>query len=146
MKKTVRWALTAAAVAAVAIQLVPVTRTNPSPRTVVAVPPEVHQVLQRACYDCHSNDTRWPWYSRVAPVSWLVAHDVSEGREHLNFSVWPQISTAQRAKAKHEIAEALSEGEMPPWLYLPAHPDAKLTAEELSLLRGWAAASEARLR
>jgi hypothetical protein len=68
------------------IQLIPIRRDNPPATGSVAAPPEVMSILRRSCYDCHSNETIWPWYSRVAPVSWLVARDVHEGRRHVNFS------------------------------------------------------------
>ncbi|MBL8897332.1 MAG: heme-binding domain-containing protein, partial [Planctomycetes bacterium] len=86
----------------------------------------------RACFDCHSNETRWPWYSNVAPISWLVQRDVDEGRAELNFSRFDQPQ-----KEAHESAEVVLEGEMPPWFYLPTHPEARLTADEQAeLVRG----------
>ena len=72
-------------VALAAIQLVPVHRTNPPVRVEVNAPEEVMAIIQRACYDCHSNETRWPWYSRVAPVSWFVVSHVKKARGDLNF-------------------------------------------------------------
>jgi hypothetical protein len=85
--------------------------------------------MHRACFDCHSNETVWPWYSNIAPVSWLVQRDVNGGRRHLNFSEWeiPQ----QHAK---DVAEQVREGEMPPWFYLPMHPSARLTSTEKQAL------------
>jgi hypothetical protein len=79
----------------------------------------------------------WPWYSFVAPVSWQIAHDVREGREALNFSTWNRLSTKERLEAMHESWEEVAEGEMPPWLYLPPHPDARLSSDERSVLRAW---------
>ena len=81
----------------------------------------------------------WPWYSRVAPVSFLVAHDVREGREHLNFSTWNRLSTTEQARAIHECWEEVEEGEMPLWFYTPLHPEARLSEEDLQLLEAWAA-------
>jgi hypothetical protein len=118
-------------------QLVPVSRTNPPIEREVDAPPEVRALLERSCYDCHSHASRWPWYSWVAPVSWLVAHDVSEAREHLNFSTWGRYDAAERGENLEEIAEVLEEGEMPPWFYLPLHPDARLSDAELATLRAW---------
>ena len=87
----------------------------------------------RACFDCHSNLTTWPWYSNVAPMSWLVQSDVDSGREALNFSDW---GNAHEADAD-EIAEAIRGGSMPPWYYTPAHRDAKLSGtEKEELIRG----------
>ncbi len=121
-----------------AIQLVPVDRTNPPVEEEVPVPPEVRDVLVRACYDCHSNETVWPWYAHVAPVSWLVARDVHEGREALNFSTWNRLTTREQVEALRESWEEVEEGEMPLWFYLPTHPEARLTDRDRALLRAWA--------
>ena len=89
-------------VALVAIQLVPVDRTSPPVTADIAAPANVRAVLKRACYDCHSNETTWPWYSRVAPVSWLVARDVREGRKELNFSDWGGYAAKRQARKLKE--------------------------------------------
>jgi hypothetical protein len=125
-----------AAVLALA-QLVPVSRTNPPVEQEVDAPPEVRAILERSCYDCHSHATRWPWYSWIAPVSWLLAHDVTEAREHLNFSTWGRYDAAERAENLEEMAEMVEEGEMPPWFYLPLHRDARLSAADLATLTAW---------
>lgn len=122
----------------IVIQFVPVDTSNPPVTADIPSSPEVKAVLRRACYDCHSNETRWPWYSRVAPASWLTARDVREGRAELNFSTWNEYSTQQRVKKIKESWEEVAEGEMPPWFYLPAHRDARLSAEDRVLLRDWA--------
>jgi hypothetical protein len=98
----------------------------------------VRAILRRACYDCHSNETFWPWYSRIAPISWLVARDVHEGRKELNFSTWNRYTTKQQLKNFKESWAEVAEGEMPPWIYLPVHRDAVLSAEDRRLLRTWA--------
>ena len=116
----------------VVIQLVPYGRDHGNP-PVLAEPawnaPATRVLAQRACFDCHSNEVRWPWYSHVAPVSWLVQHDVDEGRAVLNFSEWqrPQEEAG-------ESAEALREGEMPPRIYPWMHGHARLSAEERAQL------------
>lgn len=120
------------------IQLYPITPTNPPVEMDVPANSDAKEVLRRACYDCHSNETRWPWYSRVAPVSWLVERDVREGREALNFSTWNRYSTQERIELMAEGWEEVEEGEMPPWFYLPAHRDAILAPRDESLLRAWA--------
>ena len=90
------------------------------------------ELFARSCADCHSNRTRWPWYSRVAPLSWLVASDVREAREHLNVSEWDRPQ-----KDADEAAEEVREGEMPLRSYLVAHPEARLTdAERAELAAG----------
>lgn len=138
VRQSLKWSGMAAVVALVAIQLVPVDRTNPPVESEVPAPPEVREVLRRACYDCHSNESVWPWYSRVAPVSWLVAHDVQKGREELNFSTWNRLTTKDQVEKMKESWEEVEESEMPPWFYLPAHRDARLTDRDRALLQEWA--------
>lgn len=130
-----------AALAMLAVaQFFPPTRTNPAfdPASGFAVvarsPVEVHSILKRACHDCHSNETVWPWYSRVAPVSWLVAQDVEEGRTHLNFSEWGRFGPEMARTRLREVCEQARGGQMPPWYYLPAHPAAKLSPTDVSTL------------
>lgn len=122
------------------LQLIPVDRTNPPVEQDLAASPAIKSILKRACYDCHSNETVWPWYSRVAPISWLVAWDVREGREELNFSTWNRYKPKQRAKKIKETWEEVEEGEMPPWFYLPLHPEARVSDRDRQVLRDWAAA------
>lgn len=124
-----------------AIQFVPVDRSNPPVEGDVPASSEVKAVLKRACYDCHSNETVWPLYSYIAPASWMVAKDVREGRDHLNFSTWPQIDTQEQIEKMHEVWEEVADGEMPPWFYTPVHRDAQLTSEDKTLLRNWAIGS-----
>ena len=137
VKRIVRWSIAALAITLVVIQFIPVDRTNPPVETEVRATVEVRQVLRRACYDCHSNETIWPWYSRIAPVSWLVARDVREGREELNFSTWNRPTTKERIKALHESQETVEEGEMPLWFDIPTHPQARLSVQDRSVLRAW---------
>ena len=129
------------AIAAVAlllvIQLVPVDRSNPPVESEVPADAETRAILKRACYDCHSHETRWPWYAKVAPVSWLVAHDVEEGREHLNFSAWNRYDAKKQAKKLDEVWEEVEEGEMPLWFYVPLHPEAKLSDADLARIEAW---------
>lgn len=122
----------------VAIQFVPVDRTNPPVTAPMTAPPAVNDLLRRACFDCHSNETIWPWYAYVAPASWLVARDVVEGRKHLNLSTWGDFSSTKRESKASEMAEEVEAGEMPPSQYLLIHRDAVLTPEEKHVLRAWA--------
>jgi len=122
-----------------------VDKTNPPVQQDVAAPPEVAAVLQRACYDCHSNETVWPWYSNVAPISWLLARDVREGRRELNFSAWNEYNAKKQTKKLKEIAEEVAEGEMPPWLYIAAHRHAALSQADAERLRVWTAEERAKL-
>jgi cytochrome c551/c552 len=116
------------------IQLIPtgVSYTDPP---VVAEPnwvsSQTRALAQRACFDCHSNETVWPWYSRVAPVSWLVAKDVNEGRQKQNFSDWDPAALSRGGKdPADEIIREIQNGSMPPWYYTLLHPTASLSAEE----------------
>jgi mono/diheme cytochrome c family protein len=129
-----RLALAAGAVLA-AIQLVPVERTNPPVESEVDAPAEVKAILRRACWDCHSHETVWPLQAYVAPVSWLVAHDVEEGREEMNFSRWSEVDPARVAR---KLPEEVGEGEMPPRLYALAHPGARLSDADRAVLVAWA--------
>ena len=115
-----------------ALQLVPYGRshTNPTRRVEPAWDTEATRALAvRACYDCHSNETAWPWYSHVVPMSWLLQRDVDEGRRKLNFLEWDRPQ-----KEARESAKAVRKGKMPPWYYTPLHPDARLTAAESQAL------------
>jgi hypothetical protein len=133
--RRLRLALTAIAlllaVGFVAIQLVPYGRDHGDRggRRIAWDSPRTKQLMVEACMDCHSNETRWPWYSNVAPVSWLVQRDVDEGRHELNLSTEdPDVE---------EMIERIREGSMPPWQYKPAHPAAWLSdAERRELIRG----------
>ncbi len=120
-----------------AIQAVPVSRTNPPVESDVDAPPVVKALLRRACYDCHSHETVWPLYARIAPLSWLISHDVLEGREELDFSRWTALDDARRVKALKKVAEEVGDEEMPPWSYRLAHPRARLTASERNVLVEW---------
>jgi hypothetical protein len=121
----------------IGIQFRTVERTNPPVHGDFNQPAEVKEVFQRACYDCHSNETKWPFYSYVAPFSWLVVKDVNEGREELNFSNWQRMSGVKQSKKKKEIWEEVDEGEMPFWYYVPLHPEAKLSEQDKDIIRKW---------
>lgn len=115
-------------------------RTNPPVSGEIDAPADVKAVLDRACYDCHSNRTVWPWYSRVAPMSWLLYRDVMEGRRRLNFSEWDKVPADKRARRIAACAREVKSGDMPLWLYLPLHPTAKLSDADKALIEKWAAA------
>ena len=131
MMRWVKWGLATLIGALIVIQVVPYGRDHANP-PVVAEPgwdsAPTRDLAVRACFDCHSNETVWPWYSNVAPLSWLVQRDVDEGREELNFSEW------NRPQEGEEAAETVGDGSMPPGQYLLTHPDARLTDAELSTL------------
>ena len=120
---------------AVLIQVVPCghSHTNPPASGEPAWDsPATRELFHRACFDCHSNETVYPWYSNVAPVSWLLARDVNGGRSHLNFTEWDKAQ-----KHAKDVATEVNGGDMPPWFYLPMHPLARLTdAEKQALVQG----------
>ncbi len=109
------------------------------------VPAHVAATLRRACYDCHSNETRWPWYSRIAPISWLVVNDVNHAREELNFSDWGAYNEFDRADMLDEACEQASKGKMPLPQYVLVHRGAKLSAADVEALCAWTRAEASRL-
>lgn len=115
------------------IQLIPINRVNPPVvQEVQWDNPQTQEIAQRACYDCHSNETVWPWYTYVAPVSLLINNHVVEGRSKLNFSDW-----TQRNEGLNETIKVIQEGEMPMTNYTMIHPEARLTSAEIeSLIAG----------
>lgn len=127
----------AAVTALVAAQFVPAKRTNPPSQGGLFAPPDVKATLRRACYDCHSNATRWPWYSRVAPLSWLIVDDVTLGRKEVNFSEWGSYYPATRRHKLEWIGRVLREGRMPPWDYRLMHPGARLRESDRARLERW---------
>lgn len=98
---------------------------------------EATRVLARACGDCHSDRTDWPWYSHVAPVSWWIAQHVREGRKKLDLSKWERYSSSQKHDKLESICGLISTGRMPPWQYAAMHPEAHLTAEDKQAVCSW---------
>jgi hypothetical protein len=139
----IRIAAIAGIVLIVAIQLVPVDRSNPPVGGEVQAPEEVMTVLRESCYDCHSHETRWPWYAYVAPVSWLVTEDVEHGREHVNFSTWSAYDAEEQAEHMEEIWEEVEEGKMPLKKYVVLQRSARLDDADMDVLRTWTASAAA---
>jgi hypothetical protein len=140
LKKLLRVAIVAGIVVFVGMQLVPVKHigVNPTDRFKMDAPPAVEAIMRRACFDCHTNETRWPLYARIAPGSWLMARDVHNGREHLNFSEWADADEATRRTDLENAWEQVEAGNMPPWFYVyPMHLSAKLSAEDKALLKSY---------
>ena len=139
MQEKVRKLIVRGGVAALGLlglaQLVPYGHDHTSPPVIAEPPwmtPRTRELFFTACKDCHSNETHWPWYASVAPASWLVYDDVTEGRSKFNVSRW-----GQGRQEADEAAGLVREGEMPPWFYLPAHPGARLAAaDKQELIRG----------
>ena len=105
----------------------------------IDAPARVKEILRRSCYDCHSNETVWPWYSYIAPASWLLEDDVAEGRAELNFSEWRGYDEKKKTKKMKEIWEEVKEGEMPQWYYIIMHSDAALSDADKQIIRDWTA-------
>ncbi len=123
----------------VAIQFIPVKRDNPKfdKKYEIKAPKEVKALFKRSCYDCHSYETKWPWYSKIAPFSFFVSKHVHDGRAWLNFSVWEKYDEKKKKKLKREIFRSVAFA-MPLSMYLWVHKDAKLTKEEKDKIRYWA--------
>lgn len=159
MRKTILWIVAALVALFVLIQLLPIGRNHTNP-PVLAEPqwdsPQTRELAARACFDCHSNETKWPWYTNVAPVSWLTSNDVVEGRSKLNFSEWGSPRSNEGGEEREggegnregregdDVASLVRSGEMPPWYFGLMHPNAKLTdAEKEALIQGLQASGAA---
>ena len=114
-------------------------KTNPKsdPALEIKAPQKVTSILKRSCYDCHSNQTKWPWWSYVAPASWSISDDVKGGREALNFSIWQKYTKKEKEKLKKGIYRTVA-GPMPLPQYLWLHKDAKLSKNDVKTIRDWA--------
>jgi len=122
----------------IVLQLIPINQDNPRVIQNVNAPAAIQKILKTSCYDCHSNETVWPWYSRIAPGSFLMTHDVNEGRKHLNFSDFSEMDAFDSTDIAEEIIEMLEEGKMPLPPYLLLHPDARLSDSQIEALIHWA--------
>jgi len=149
MKKILKWIFAVLLAGFALLQLTNPPRTNPPVlHDLIAsstMPPPVAAMLHAACYDCHSSETKWPWYAHVAPMSWLIASDVNEGRKNLNLSDWP-TDPVRAAKRLEDMSEKIGYNEMPPKKYTAIHADARLTADQLKELTDWLDAEATRLK
>jgi hypothetical protein len=109
-------------------------------------PADLVTILRNSCYDCHSDETKWPWYSHVAPMSWWLVDHVESGRKHLNFSQWPHGDPRKSARRWRNMGEAVADGEMPMPSYLKGHPEARLTAEQRDEFVKWCDEQADRIR
>ena len=127
----------------VLIQFIRVDKTNPPVDaqqdfiTITKPPIEIVSLLKTACYDCHSNETNYPWYFNVAPISWWAKDHVNDGRKHLNYSIWSTYKPERQAHKLDEMFGEVEEGEMPLSSYTLVHGEAKLTAEQKTALVDW---------
>jgi len=137
MNKSAKKVLLAVGAIFLILQLIPVEKTNPPVTGKIVTDAAVEGILKKSCYDCHSNETQWPWYASIAPVSFLVAHDVEEGREHLNFSRWQSYSPEKQRNLISEMLEEVEKGEMPLYIYTLMHGDAEISETDLKILKKW---------
>jgi len=137
MKRIPRILLIVLVIVLIGSQAIRPARTNPPVTGEINAPPEIKSILKKTCYNCHSNETVRPWYSQVAPASWLLVYDVSNGRKRVNFSEWSSLPPQRQAKKLKKAEEDIKEGEMPLWYYLPLHPEARLSEADKSTLEAW---------
>lgn len=123
----------------IAVQFVPHdgARDNPPSTATISGPPEVVAILRQVCFDCHSNETQWPFYSYVAPMSWFVIADVAGARSRMNFSEWEELRVGFQKRFARKIVERIEAGEMPLWQYRAVHWRARISPEQLDTLRAW---------
>lgn len=144
LRNTVRNILIAVGAIGILIQFIQPDRQNPAIepamtiQTQLQIPTEIAALLDRGCRDCHSNATVWPFYSYVAPASWLVAYDVTEGRKHLNLSEWGKYKEGKKMQKMSGIYQAVTDKTMPMPKYIPLHPEADFSDAERALLSAWA--------
>jgi hypothetical protein len=153
MRKIFKWTVVILAIAFVAAQFIRPARTNPtfaSTQTIeniVNVPPDVRTTLMRACGDCHSDQTEWPWYSHVAPTSWFVIDHVDSGRKHINLSEWvhPGHEPADSIDRLKAMCREVQSGGMPLTSYLLIHWSSKLSADDVKRICEWSTEEQERL-
>ncbi len=141
--KTFLWILLGLIIIFAGIQFIPVDRSAEEVdqmvefATIEQPPSELATLLKDACYDCHSYETTYPWYAKVAPVSWMIQDHVTHGRGNLNFSIWGTYPKDKQAHKMEEVAEEVAEGEMPLKGYVAMHAEAQLTAQQKEMLENW---------
>jgi hypothetical protein len=151
MRKVLKWTVIVGVILFAGLQFTTPARTNPPvdpAQTIEAhtqMTPQVAAILDRSCNDCHSNKTRWPWYSHVAPVSWLVIEDVNEARRAMNLSEWGRLDPDRQRKKLQQMCDEVTDGAMPLGSYTPMHPGSKLTADDVKTLCDWANAERERI-
>ena len=149
--RILRWFVILLAAGFVIIQFYRLPRTNPAinpSETIEAhlqISPQVAGMLDRSCNDCHSNKTRWPWYTNVAPVSWFVIDHVNNGRTDLNFSTWGSYDRDKQSRQLRDMCELVEDGAMPLSTYTPLHPGSELSPEDKKAFCEWANAERARI-
>ena len=148
--RVLRWVVIIGVCVLAAAQFIRPAKTNPaadpsqSVESRLQVTPQVTAILDRSCYDCHSNKTRWPWYSNVAPVSWFVISHVNEGRQNMNFSEWGRYNQRDTDGLLKQICREVTSGGMPLSSYTPLHPGSTLSAADVKTLCDWSNTERAR--
>lgn len=139
MRRKVGWVAIAVAVGGIGLQFVPLEYPpdNPPAEATISGPAPVVELLRRSCFDCHSNETRWPFYAYVAPLSWGVTGDVAGARSRMNFSEWEGLRAGFKRRFSRKIVERVENREMPLPRYLWLHWNARVTDQELEVLRAW---------
>jgi hypothetical protein len=151
MRKVLKWIIIVLAIVFVGLQFIRSAKTNPpidQSQTIEAhtqMTPQVAAILDRSCNDCHSNKTRWPWYSNVAPASWLVIGHVNDARKDLNFSEWSKRDRDRQSKKLQQMCDEVTDGAMPLGSYTPLHPGSKLSADDVKTLCDWANSERQRI-
>jgi hypothetical protein len=149
--KILRWVMVVAACLLVIVQFIRPAKTNPAADASLAieshvqVDPKVSAILDRSCVDCHSNKTRWPWYSHVAPISWFVIDHVNEGRKELNLSEWGTYDRRRQLGKLRQICREVTDGAMPLSSYTPMHAGSSLTPDDVKTLCDWSDAQRSQL-
>ena len=143
MGKFIKYIFILIIIAVIGIQFIKVEKTNPPVTGDIKAPAEVKNIFRNACYDCHSNETEWPWYSSVAPISWFIEDDVRDGRKHLNFSEWETYKDTRKTKKRGEIWDEVNEGSMPLKMYTYLHPKSNLDFNQKSIIKEWATKKKA---
>jgi hypothetical protein len=152
LKKIIKIALIVIVVAFIIAQFIRPDFTNPpvvASETLAAsteVPADVQTVLSRSCSDCHSNETRYPWYSKVTPFNWFLADHIKDGRKEMNLSVWNTYAPKKKMKKLEELCEQVEQGEMPLPSYLWIHREAVLAEGDAALLCNWSKTESARIQ
>ena len=151
MKKYLKWAAIGIGGIFFGMQLVQPDRTNPpvdetqTIQALLKVPPHISIIIERSCYDCHSNKTVWPWYSYIAPASWLVARDVHKGRSEMNFTEWNKYKGLRIISKLDQICMNVNQQTMPLPIYLTMHPGARPTQAEIDTVCAWVESESDRL-
>lgn len=134
-------------VVAVLIQFIPYTHPgNPAVQENIPVTPDAEIIFHKACYDCHSNETAWPWYGKVAPISWMLSLHVAEGRDHVNMSEWNTYSPEMQIALIREIDKEIQKGKMPLKFYVLGHQDDRLSWVDKEAIGEWAVQAEDALK